>query len=680
MILWTLRRELRALRQYGSQSRSRADPTRFVEALIELGPTFVKLGQILSTRPDILPEEYVAALERLQERAPVVPLDVIKATIKTELGGKLADHFETFECDPVASASLAQVHQATLKDGTVVAVKVQRPDMDALISRDMAALSFGITILAKIVPRKLRRSNLSDFFAEFRRYTLNELDFAAEAQTIERFRLNFVGHDTVTIPNTYQKLTTRRVLTMDWVEGLHLGDAAAILTDEKKDKLVSGLVNMLLKMFVSDGLFHADLHPGNIVFHSDGRLTLLDFGMYGQLEPPQQDRFILYWMAVVQGQTRRAFHHFRAQTDALPDADEAAFFDQFAKLAEEFYTSPLRETSLAKIYLEMMQAGYQTGFVFPASLMLHAKALTTAEALLFELAPDARFEQLSRPYIAREFAARVASPNRLAKRTSQILPELLLLGELPPQTAMDEDWDWSTTKALANDLASQIGLTNVDGGRTMLRDLVEHHALPILQATKPALNVPDILKATWRRYDELERNLRVAETTGAMITTHLAALTLAIYESLVAQGQSPEEAHGFVYQICWSIYKPVSELPLMLAKTLSADPTKQMRIATNVFRKFPFGDPAYGWRDIDTDPNTVGFDCTKCPVASFFKQHDASDLCVKTWCALDYPLAQKWGGKLERTSTIAMGDDHCDFRWNMDPARPHQQNNTKAEK
>ncbi|TDT72682.1 ubiquinone biosynthesis protein [Litoreibacter halocynthiae] len=678
MILWTLRREVRALRQYRLQSRGRADPSRFVEALIELGPTFVKLGQVLSTRPDVLPEEYVAALKRLQERAPMVPLDVIRATIKSELGGKLADHFETFECDPVASASLAQVHRATLRNGSVVAVKVQRSDMDALISRDMAALSLGITILARIAPHKLRRSNLSAFFAEFRRYTLNELDFAAEARTIERFRLNFAGHDTVVIPNTYPKLTTRRVLTIDWVEGLRLGEAAEILTDEKKDILVSSLVNMLLKMFVSDGLFHADLHPGNIVFHSDGRLTLLDFGMYGQLEPRQQDRFVLYWMAVVQGQTRRAFHHFRAQTDALPDADEAAFYSQFAKLAEEFYTSPLRETSLAKVYFEMMQAGYQAGFVFPASLMLHAKALTTAEALLFELAPDARFEQISRPYIAQEFEARVASPNRLAKRASQILPELLLLGELPPQTAMDEDWVWSTTKALANDLALQVGLTKVDGGRAMLRDLVEHYALPILQSTKPALNVSSVLEATWCRYDKLEPNLPVSETTGAMITTHLAAITLAIYESLVAQGQSADEAQSIVYQIGWSIYEPMSVLPLMLAKTLTVDPTKQMRIATGVFRKFPFGEPAYGWRDVDTDPKIVGFDCTKCPVASFFKEHDASDLCVQTWCALDYPLAQKWGGKLERTGTIAMGDDHCDFRWNMGSSRPHQQINRRA--
>lgn len=677
-IWWTLFREYRALRRYDPRSDDESQPTRFVEALIGLGPTFVKLGQILSTRPDILPDGYIAALEQLHEQAPPVAFEIIKTTIEAELGGVIADHFATFDPEPVASASLAQVHRATLADGTTVAVKVQRPDIDTLIARDLDAFDLGIEVLRKIAPRKLRRSNLPAFFTEFRRYTVNELDFDVEAETMERFRQNFDGHDAVTIPRTYPTLTTRRVLTMDWVEGMRLGEAASTMTQNQKETLVAGLVNVLLKMFVSDGLFHADLHPGNIVFHADGRFTLLDFGMYGELTAPQKDRFILYWMAVVQRQTRRAFHHFRAQTEALPGADDAAFFERFKGLADSFYTSPLRETSLAKVYLDMMRSGYHAGYVFPASLMLHAKALTTAEALLFELAPNARFEDLSRPYIAREYAARAAAPEMLVKRASQILPELLLLGELPPHSAVDEDWDWGATKSLAHDLVSQVGLVRAGAGGNFLRGLVERHARPILEFAKPGLNVPDILSATWRRYDALEAGLPVAETIGAMLTTHLAALTLAIHESLVAQGLSAEEGHRIVYQIGWSIYERMSDLPLVLAKTLTSSPEKQMRIASDLFRQFPFGSPAYGWRDVDAGANTVAFDCTKCPVAEFFKDQDATDLCVQTWCALDYPLAQKWGGHLERSGTIAMGKDHCDFRWVIEPAEP--KNQTRIEK
>jgi len=676
VIWWTLLREFRALRSYDQGPQNDTSATNFVRVLINLGPTFVKLGQILSTRPDILPHAYIAALERLQEHAPPVPLNAIKSMVETELGGMIEDHFATFDPKPVASASMAQVHRATLADGTVVAVKVQRPNMDNLISRDLDALDLGIAVLGKIAPNKLRRSNLPAFLAEFRRYTLNELNFANEAKTMERFRLNFIGHDSVNIPQTYPKLTSQRLVTMDWVDGMRLGEAAATLTTDRKDKLVSGLVDVLLKMFVSDGLFHADLHPGNIVFHADGRFTLLDFGMYGELTAPQQDRFILYWIAVVQRQTRRAFHHFRAQTEPLAGADEAAFFERFKGLADAFYTSPLRETSLAKVYMDMMQAGYHAGYLFPASLMLHAKALTTAEALLFELAPDARFEQLSRPYIAREYAARATAPATLAKRASQILPELLLLGELLPQAAMDEEWDWAATKSLSQDLLAQVGLASAGAGRNILRALIERHARPILASLEPGLNVPEILVATWRRYDRLEASLPTAETIGAMLTTHLAALTLAIHESLLSQGLGAEEGQQIIYDIGWSIYERMSELPLVLAKTLTSSPEKQMRMTTDLFRRFPFGSPAYGWHDVEAGPNIVGFDCTKCPVAGFFKHLDASDLCVHTWCALDFPLAHKWGGHLERNGTIAKGNDRCDFRWHVEPGKP---NKTKAD-
>tara|TARA_R110002096_G_scaffold2933_3_gene14945 strand:- start:4465 stop:6540 length:2076 start_codon:yes stop_codon:yes gene_type:complete len=678
VICWRLFAQLRALRRFDPQSYDARKVAGFVDGLIALGPTFVKLGQIMSTRSDILPEAYIAELERLQERAPTVSFEVIKARIEAELGASLSAHFATFDSKPVAAASLAQVHKATLMDGTVVAVKVQRPDMDALFARDLDALDFGIAILRKIAPRKLRRANLVAFLAEFRRYTQKELDFASESQMMARFGENFAGHDVVIIPKTYPALTTRRVLTMDWVEGMRLHEAAVTLTDEKKQALVSGLVDVLLKMFVSDGLFHADLHPGNIIFHRDGRFTLLDFGMSGDLTGLQRDRFILYWMAVVQRQTRRAFHHFNALTEPLENANERVFFERFESLAQAFYTAPLRDTSLAKIYLEMMQAGYRNGYVFPASLMLHAKALTSAEALLFVLAPEARFEDLSRPYIAREYAARATSPENLAKRASQILPELLLLGEVLPQSAKDDEWDWAATKSLGQDLLAQMSFTHRHSARAMLHAFVERYARPILVATAHDLDVSEVLRATWARYDELETDLPVADTVGAMLTTHLAALTLAVHDSLVAQGMGVQDSYDVVYQIGWSIYERMSKIPLILAKTMTKNPHKQMRIATDMFRQFPFGSPGYGWRDVDIDPNVVGFDCTKCPVATFFKEQDAAQLCVKTWCALDYPLAQKWGGRLERCGTLAAGNDHCDFRWHTDPMGSKIQQNLKA--
>src|SRR5579864_484378 len=408
-VLRVLVPEYRALRRFVSGPSKNGAPARLAARLAALGPAFVKLGQLLSTRPDLMPQAYVDALSRLQEKAPEVPPAAIRAAIESELGKPIEELFATFEPKPAAAASLAQVHRATLQDGTVVAVKVQRPDLERLVRRDLDAMEAGLSWLNRLIPRRLQRMNLMAFFKEFRRYTLQALDFSHEGRVIDRMRANFRSRADVKFPTVYWSLTRQRVLTMSWAEGMRLREAVKSLDAQARQRLVTLLVDVMLQMFVADGLFHADLHPGNIFFHPDGSFTLLDFGMYGELTQRQRDRFILYWFAVVQRQTRRAFHHFKAQTRMAPGANEEAFFARFAALAATFYASPLSQMSFTRVYLDMMKAGYEYGFVFPSELMLHAKALTTAETLIFVLAPDARFEQLSRPFIAREYAARAGS-------------------------------------------------------------------------------------------------------------------------------------------------------------------------------------------------------------------------------------------------------------------------------
>ncbi|MEP6778475.1 MAG: AarF/UbiB family protein, partial [Gemmatimonadaceae bacterium] len=332
-ISWVLLQEWRTLHRVAHGATINGAPEEFAAQLVRLGPVFVKLGQILSTRPDVLPPAYVEALETLQENAPPVSIEEIRMTIARELGKPVEEVFATFDTVPVAAASLAQVHRATLQNGTAVAVKIQRPDLERLMNRDLDALELGVQWLYRVSPSRMRRTNLRDFFAEFRRYTLQELDFSNEARIVARFRENFATRTDVKFPVVHWKETTRRVLTMDWVEGLRVREAASALAEDQRHRLVTLLIDVLLQMFVADGLFHADLHPGNIFFHRDGTFTLLDFGMYGELSAPQRDRFILYWFAVVQRQTRRAFHHFKAQTRILPQANEEAFYKAFATLA-----------------------------------------------------------------------------------------------------------------------------------------------------------------------------------------------------------------------------------------------------------------------------------------------------------------------------------------------------------
>ena len=664
-VLRVLLPQYRALRRFATSTADDAAPARFAASLVTLGPTFVKLGQMLSTRPDVMPQAYVDALSGLQEHGPEVPRQELYATIENGLGQPVEALFATFEPKPVAAASLAQVHRATLPDGTVVAVKVQRPDLERLVCRDLDAMEAGMGWLYALFPRRMKRTNLRAFLAEFRRYTLQELDFSHEGKVIDRFRANFQGRVDVAFPTVYWSRTSQRVLTMGWVEGLHLREAAQALGAEEKHRLVVLLVDVMLQMFVSDGLFHADLHPGNIVFHRNGSFTLLDFGMYGELTERQRDRFILYWFAVVQHQTRRAFHHFRAQTRMSPGANEEAFFARFAALAEKFYTSPLSAMGFTKVYLNMIEAGYEFGFVFPSELMLHAKALTTAETLIFVLAPDARFEQLSRPFIAREYAARAGSLDLLKRRVSQLTPELLLLGEWLPQESLDETWDWEATVdvfgELRDRLESTVKAALERGG--FWQALVEHHAQVALKTVPLAVPVSDLMRQTWDRYYELEPSVAIQATLGAVFTTHAAALVLAMHETLLRHGVAAAESHRLIYDIGWSVYRQMAEPPLLVASAFTRDPQKRLKLATDLFRSFPFGSPSYEWRDVPSLDGAIAFDCVKCPVAEFFASHDSSELCVQTFCRLDFPLAETWGGQLKRAGTIASGAQRCDFHW-----------------
>lgn len=663
-ISWALLSEYRALRQYIRGKNIHA-PSQCAARLISLGPAFVKLGQILSTRPDLLPRGYIDALTVLQERGPEVPAPQITAIVECEFGKPLAESFSSFDPAPVAAASLAQVHRASLKGGTQVAVKIQRPNVEALILRDLDAIDFALRVCGHFFRRRLQRTNLAAFLAEFRRYTLQELDFTQEGRVIDRFRRNFSGRTDVKFPRVHWSHTTRRVLTMDWVEGMRMHEAAQVLDAPTRERLVRLIVDVMLKMFVSDGLFHADLHPGNIFFHADGTFTLLDFGMYGELSSSQRDRLILYWLSVVQRQTRRAFYHFKALTKELPGADAQAFSARFAELAEAFYVSPLSEMSFTKVYLEMMKAGYAFGFMFPSELMLHAKALTTAETLIFVLAPEARFERLSRPFIAREYAGRVASLELIKRRVSQLLPELLLLGELPPPEAIDPDWDWEATVNVLQDFRGRAenALQRALERGGLWEVLLERQLRLTLGTTPLAERAEAVIGHAWDLYYKLEASISVQPTLGAVFTTHAAALILALHRTLNEYGLATEESYRLIYQTVWQFYTRMGEPPLLAACAFTRDHRKRLKLATDIFRHFPFGAPSYEWRDVAATDGAIAFDCIKCPMAEFFARHNASQLCVETACKLDFPLAEKWGGRLERTGTIASGAPYCDFRW-----------------
>ena len=424
-------------------------PRVFVRRLLKLGPLYIKLGQILSTRPDVLPAQYIAELQRLQEHVPPMDFADVELVVGVEFDAAgTAAVFATFDPVPVASASISQVHFATLLDGKEVAVKVQRRGAEESILRDLRVLDALLDVLIFFAPRMARNFNLRGGFAEFKKYTLQELDFSVEATTLDAFRHNFADQPDVVIPAPYPAYVTRRVLTMQRVSGERVDAIVERLDTAERHKLGRRLLEIEMKMFITDGLFHADMHPGNIFFNTDGSIVLLDFGMYGRLTQAHRDHFMLYWFYGIQRRTRSAFRHLIAQTERRPHAGEEAYFQYFSAMAERFYQATTLEASLTQTYLQIISAGAKYGFIYPSDLLLQAKALTTAEALAFVLTPDLKFEDEAQPIIAREFVRRASNPRRLRRRLESILPELLLFGQLPPEQFSAEGGDDDITARL----------------------------------------------------------------------------------------------------------------------------------------------------------------------------------------------------------------------------------------
>jgi len=642
-------------------------PQRFVTSLLKLGPTFIKIGQILSTRPDILPQEYVKALAALHEHVPPFAFNDVEKNVREAFSEDIQNIFLSFEKQPVASASLSQVHFAVLPDGTEVAVKIQRPRIREIVNQDMAILAWILQILQFFLPGRVKRLNLVKTYREFRRYTIHELNFLLEGGTLEQFRENFRDWDDVIFPIVFWEYTAPKILTMSRVSGLRLSEALDTFSFAKRRKLNKRIIEMEMKMFISDGFFHADLHPGNIFFQEDGKIVVLDVGMYGELTDSQRDRFMLYMLAVAQRQTRRAFYHLIQQTQRLHWANEDAFYREFKALADKFFNSTLAETTLAQVYLGFFVNGAKYGFIFPSDLLLHAKAITTAEALAFTMVPGLKFDEEIRPIVAREFFQRAFDLRRLKRKVQQTLPELLLIGELPPQEVQEDYCNGVSSNFLWTRGMKILStrLNEAEQAAGLLKTIINPYAYKILADVYDDAQVDEILDRVWVRYLDLEPSIAQQKTLGAQFTTHAAAAIIALYETLIAMGQSKESATQLIYQVAWEVYTVMGDLPWFIGGTFTQNGFKRLKLATDAFRSFPFGSPAYLWQDVDAGESVVGFDCLRCPVAEYFASHNLSELCVQTFCNLDFPLAEQWGAVLERTGTIASGASHCDFRWRV---------------
>ncbi len=368
-------------------------------AFEELGATFIKLGQILSTRPDLLPEEYIQELSKLQDKIPPCPFSEIKRQIENELGERLENIFLEFEETPIASASIGQVHKAVLKDGRKVAVKVQKPGVEKQIREDLEIIG---EIVEQVSGRVeiARRIDIASFYDEFSYIIRGELDYIREARNAETFRENFKEDGDVYIPEVYWEFTTRKVLTMEYVEGIKIDDVEELKKRGYSLRSIAGKgVDIFMRMIFRDGFFHGDPHPGNFFVREDGSIALLDFGMVGIIDKVTR----LNLLQLINGVVKR---DSSLMMDALLDLGVVGFTGKEYLLKKEleilfsYYTSlSIKEIRISEVINEIFRLSYKYNIKLPSDLFLLMKTIAMAEGLGSKLDPDFRVIDVMGPYV-----------------------------------------------------------------------------------------------------------------------------------------------------------------------------------------------------------------------------------------------------------------------------------------
>ncbi|KYH31450.1 ABC1 kinase family protein [Neomoorella mulderi] len=378
-------------------------------ALAELGPTFIKLGQILSTRPDLLPPEIIAELARLQDRVPPFPFAEVKQTVEKELGQPLEQLFHEFDPEPLAAASIGQVHRATLPEGDQVIVKVQRPGIAEQVRVDLEIL-FD---LARLAQRHTAYGQIYDFtrmVEEFARAMEGELDYTREGRYADRLRENLAGNAQVYIPAVYWDYTTVRVLTQEYVEAVKLNDLEEI--DRRgydRRRIAINLARAIYQQVLVDGFFHGDPHPGNLAVLPGEVIVFMDFGLMGVLSEERQEQFVNLMLGIIRRRSQDVLRTLLAMGVVPDGVNRAALKHDIEILRDRYYHLPLSQISLGRAVEELLQLAFKYRLRLPPELTMLAKTLITLEGLTRELDPTLELAELAEPYgrelLRRRFSA-----------------------------------------------------------------------------------------------------------------------------------------------------------------------------------------------------------------------------------------------------------------------------------
>ena len=410
------------------------NPERFVADLEALGTTFVKLGQVLSTRPDMIPPAYLAALERMQEKVAPIPVERIRAVVEAELGVPLNKLFLVFDAEPLGCASIAQVHRAVLRDGREVAVKVQKPEVAAQLRSDLAVLREFVAAADHLtwVGRRLR---LADWLAEFARTLQMELDYQTEAANLQRFGQHLAPYPELWVPQPLLDLSTRRVLTMELVPGVRVDAIPEVRrTEESMEPLAAALVRGYLDQIFVHGEIHADPHPGNLRVTPRRQLAIFDLGMVAHVPPRLRERLLKLLFAAVDGRGEEVADEIIAISTRLEDYKEERYLRETGQMIARYAAN--NTMSEGRVVLEIVRIAASCGLRTPPELTILGKALLNLESVCRELAPDMEVRRVVERQLQSVMRARLKKSFSQANVASELM-ELQQLARLGPRRLTD---------------------------------------------------------------------------------------------------------------------------------------------------------------------------------------------------------------------------------------------------
>ncbi len=398
-------------------------PVQLRRRLEDMGPTYIKLGQILSLREDLLPPAVTDELKNLLDRLPAVSAERFVELLEKELERPASQAFEWIDPTPLGSASIGQIHQARTRDGEAVILKMVKPGIRETLVKDVVLLKlFGSILqlfLGRFQPRRL--------IDEFCHYTLREADLRTEAENAETFAANFKDVEEVIFPKIYREFTTERLVVMELIDGLKPNDPGvqALLTEEERDRVIDLGAESIIRMLYKDGFFHADLHPGNLMILPGARIGFIDLGMVGRFEDELRRTLLYYYYCLVMGDVENAARYLAAIAQPGPSGDPKGFRRDVEEICRRWRrSSSFEDYSIGQLILESVSKGARYRMYFPVELVLMVKAIVTFEGVGHYLKPGFDVAAVSQSHINRIFLGQF-SPLRIARESLRGAPELV---------------------------------------------------------------------------------------------------------------------------------------------------------------------------------------------------------------------------------------------------------------